>query len=53
MGANCCGGSDSANASQPVKSNNKSQSSDDRIRQAVRTVFQKYDKDKSGLLDKD
>lgn len=53
MGANCCGGSDSANASQPVKSNNKSQSSDDRIRQAVKTVFQKYDKDKSGLLDKD
>lgn len=52
MGANCCGGSDSANASQPVKSN-KPQSSDDRIRQAVKTVFQKYDKDKSGLLDKD
>lgn len=53
MGANCCAGGESTSASQPGKSGNKHQTNDDKIRQAVKTVFQKYDKDQSGLLDKE
>ncbi len=45
-----CGSSSETGQPQPQS---KASAQDEKLRKAVNTVFEKYDKDKSGLLDKD
>lgn len=52
MGANCCAG-ESNSTSQPRQTTKGNSATEEKIRKAVKTVFKKYDKDNSGLLDKD